>query len=207
MRIKDSILKEIEELDAKIEKINYDLAGVNNRKEQMEKEKFDIQKETDDLEKKKKEILAKTDNMGRIRKILYIIFASKQALKEIDLINKKLEEKRTEKDKIQGKIDVQNKLYAESVSEKEKCIEQRRELYKSETQDSNYNQNTEENNQSAQMKDLALIYDVACKYRSSPLMSNIIKYIEMKFKESSKQDANQEKNNNTLQEEQEEVEA
>ena len=50
-------LRKMEELDAKVDKINYDLIGLENRKKEMEDKKASYQKEIDKLEKEKNSIL------------------------------------------------------------------------------------------------------------------------------------------------------
>ena len=122
-------LNKMEELDAKIEKINYDLLGLESRKKEIEEKKFAKQQEIEKQEEEKKNILAKTDKMNKLQKIIYIVFALKNDLKQVELLNAKIDENRKEKDNIQNKIDIQNNLYAETIKEKEKYIEQRRELY------------------------------------------------------------------------------
>mgnify|MGYP007084939956 CR=1 FL=1 len=96
----------MEELDAKIEKTNYDLSGLESRKKEMEDSKFDKQQNIEKLEEEKRTILAKTDKMNRLEKIIYIAFASKNDLKQVDLLNAKITELRNEKDSIQNKIDI-----------------------------------------------------------------------------------------------------
>lgn len=76
-KMKNIELKQMEELDAKIEKVNYDLLGLESRKQEMENNKFEKQQNIENLEDEKKKILAKTDKMNRLEKIIYIAFASK----------------------------------------------------------------------------------------------------------------------------------
>ena len=59
--MKNIELKQMEELDAKIEKVNYDLLGLESRKQEMENNKFEKQQYIENLEDEKKKILAKTD--------------------------------------------------------------------------------------------------------------------------------------------------
>ena len=49
-------LRKMEELDAKVDKINYDLIGLENRKKEMEDKKASYQREIDKLEKEKTSI-------------------------------------------------------------------------------------------------------------------------------------------------------
>ena len=171
-------LNKMEELDAKIEKITYDLSGLENRKKEIEEKKFAKQQEIEKQEEKKKNILAKTDKMNKLQKIIYIVFALKNDLKQVELLNAKIEENRKEKDNIQNKIDIQNNLYAETIKEKEKYIEQRRELYieKSNTlQEQEKQEKTEVLNHP---QDLVKIHQIAKQYKNSKIMSKVAQTIE-----------------------------
>lgn len=171
-------LNKMEELDAKIEKITYDLSGLENRKKEIEEKKFAKQQEIEKQEEEKKNILAKTDKMNRLQKIIYVVFALKNDLKQVELLNAKIEENRKEKDNIQNKIDIQNNLYAETIKEKEKYIEQRRELYieKSNTlQEQEKQEKTEVLNHP---QDLVKIHQIAKQYKNSKIMSKVAQTIE-----------------------------
>lgn len=171
-------LNKMEELDAKIEKITYDLSGLENRKKEIEERKFAKQQEIEKQEEEKKNILAKTDKMNKLQKIIYIVFALKNDLKQVELLNAKIEENRKEKDNIQNKIDIQNNLYAETIKEKEKYIEQRRELYieKSNTlQEQEKQEKTEVLNHP---QDLVKIHQIAKQYKNSKIMSKVAQTIE-----------------------------
>lgn len=171
-------LNKMEELDAKIEKINYDLLGLESRKKEIEEKKFAKQQEIEKQEEEKKNILAKTDKMNKLQKIIYIVFALKNDLKQVELLNAKIEENRKEKDNIQNKIDIQNNLYAETIKEKEKYIEQRRELYieKSNTlQEQEKQEKTEVLNHP---QDLVKIHQIAKQYKNSKIMSKVAQTIE-----------------------------
>lgn len=173
-------LEKMEELDAKIEKINYDLSALESRKKDMEENKFAKQQDIEKLEDEKKAILAKTDKMNRLEKIIYIAFASKNDLKQIDLINVKITEHRNEKDNIQNKIDIQNKLYADTIKEKDACIEERRQLY---IENTNVNTNTKEKNRENgnsinQIKDLAKIYEITSQYPNNSIMKRLTNIVE-----------------------------
>lgn len=78
-----SDLRKMEELDARIEKINYDLIGLETRKKEIEDDKLNKQKEIDRLEKEKSNILAKTDNMKTIQKFIYIFVSLRTNLKKL----------------------------------------------------------------------------------------------------------------------------
>lgn len=171
-------LNKMEELDAKIEKINYDLLGLESRKKEIEEKKFAKQQEIEKQEEEKKNILAKTDKMNKLQKIIYIVFALKNDLKQVELLNAKIEENRKDKDNIQNKIDIQNNLYAETIKEKEKYIEQRRELYieKSNTlQEQEKQEKTEVLNYP---QDLVKIHQIAKQYKNSKIMSKVAQTIE-----------------------------
>lgn len=172
--MKNTKLKQMEELDAKIEKTNYDLSGLESRKKEMEDSKFDKQQNIEKLEEEKRTILAKTDKMNRLEKIIYIAFASKNDLKQVDLLNAKITELRNEKDSIQDKIDIQNKLYADTIKEKDNYIEQRKQLYIEKT-----NVNIQENTiKTTHVQDLAKIHKIAKQYEGSEIMKKLSQTIE-----------------------------
>ena len=172
--MKNIKLEQMEELDAKIEKINYDLSGLESRKKEMENSKFDKQQNIERLEEEKKTILAKTDKMNRLEKIIYIAFALKNDLKQVDLLNVKITELRNEKDSIQDKIDIQNKLYADTIKEKDNYIEQRKQLYIENT-----NVNIQEDAiKTTHVQDLAKIHKIAKQYEGSEIMKKLSQTIE-----------------------------
>ena len=200
-------LNKMEELDAKIEKITYDLSGLENRKKEIEEKKFAKQQDIEKQEEEKKNILAKTDKMNKLQKIIYIVFALKNDLKQVELLNAKIEENRKEKDNIQNKIDIQNNLYAETIKEKEKYIEQRRELYieKSNTlQEEKKREKTEVLNHP---QDLVKIHQIAKQYKNSKIMSKVAQTIEAEINKllKDKEDTNI-KTNKKMAEEQDEME-
>lgn len=171
--MKEEKLKEMEELDARIEKINYDLVGLESRKKEMEDSKFARQEEIKKLEEEKNTILSKTDKMSKIQRIIYITFTLKNDLKRIDLLNVKITEYQKEKENIQNKIDIQNNLYAETIKEKDKYIEQRKELY---TESTNKQQGKSKNN--THIQDLVEIHRITEKYKQSDIMKKVRQIIE-----------------------------
>lgn len=168
-------LRKMEELDAKVDKINYDLIGLENRKKEMEDKKASYQKEIDKLEKEKNSILCKTDTMKPLKKFIYIVVSLRTDLKRVDLINVKLNEKQKEKDGIQNKIDIQNNLYAETIKEKDNIIEQRKELYISQNATK---ENTQENEKVSKMRALTQIFEITSKFKDSKVMSNLNHLVE-----------------------------
>lgn len=168
-------LRKMEELDAKVDKINYDLIGLENRKKEMEDKKASYQREIDKLEKEKTSILGKTDTMKPLKKFIYIVVSLRTDLKRVDLINVKLNEKQKEKDGIQNKIDIQNNLYAETIKEKDNIIEQRKELYISQNATK---ENTQENEKVSKMRALTQIFEITSKFKDSKVMSNLNHLVE-----------------------------
>ncbi len=168
-------LRKMEELDAKVDKINYDLIGLENRKKEMEDKKASYQREIDKLEKEKTSILGKTDTMKPLQKFIYIVVSLRTDLKRVDLINVKLNEKQKEKDGIQNKIDIQNNLYAETTKEKDNIIEQRKELYISQNATK---ENTQENEKVSKMRALTQIFEITSKFKDSKVMSNLNHLVE-----------------------------
>lgn len=171
-------LEQVEELDAKIEKITYDLSSLESRKKEIEEKKFIQQQEIDKLEEKKKFILAKTDKMNKIEKAIYIAFSLRNDLKQIDLINKKIEEGRKQKDSIQNKIDIQNELYANTIKEKDNCMEERKKLYIEQISTNQKEILTQQNSKTMEIKDLSKIYEMTSKYKNNSLMKDIVKLVE-----------------------------
>ena len=174
MKEKPQLIK-MEELDAKVDKINYDLIGLENRKKEMEDKKASYQKEIDKLEKEKNSILGKTDTMKPLKKFIYIVVSLRTDLKRVDLINVKLNEKQKEKDGIQNKIDIQNNLYAETIKEKDNIIEQRKELYISQNATK---ENTQENEKVSKMRALTQIFEITSKFKDSKVMSDLKHLVE-----------------------------
>ncbi len=168
-------LRKMEELDAKVDKINYDLIGLENRKKEMEDKKASYQKEIDKLEKEKNSILGKTNTMKPLKKFIYIVVSLRTDLKRVDLINVRLNEKQKEKDGIQNKIDIQNNLYAETIKEKDNIIEQRKELYISQNATK---ENTQENEKVSKMRALTQIFEITSKFKDSKVMSNLNHLVE-----------------------------
>ena len=168
-------LRKMEELDAKVDKINYDLIGLENRKKEMEDKKASYQREIDKIEKEKTSILGKTDTMKPLQKFIYIVVSLRTDLKRVDLINVKLNEKQKEKDGIQNKIDIQNNLYAETTKEKDNIIEQRKELYISQNATK---ENTQENEKVSKMRALTQIFEITSKFKDSKVMSNLNHLVE-----------------------------
>ena len=144
----------------------------------MEDNKFSKQQEIDKLEQEKKEILAKTDKMNRLQKIIYIIVSSKTDLKQVELINAKISENTKEKDNIQNKIDIQNKLYSDTIKEKESCIEERKQLYVDKI---NVNSKVKENTRTSEIQDLAQIYGITMQYQDNSVMQNLRQIVEQKI--------------------------
>ena len=83
-------LKQMQEIDAKIEKINYDFLGIESRKKEMEDKKVEKQKEIEKLEKDKDKLTMRSEDMGKTRKIIYIVMNLQKDIKEIDSINNKI---------------------------------------------------------------------------------------------------------------------
>ncbi len=200
-------LTKMEELDARIEKISFDLLGLESRKKEMEENKFQKQKEIDSLTEEKNKILEKTNKMSRLQKMIYIIVASRTDLKQVDLINAKIVENQKQKDNIQNKIDIQNNLYAETLQEKDNYIKQRKELYLSETiTKSSENEKTTEqqNGKVSEIKGLTQIYEIAKSFKDNKIMHELSQLVEKQINEYL--GLNQSKENTQPKEEQEEME-
>lgn len=122
-------IKEMKEIDAEIEKINYDLLGIESRKKEYEDKKAEKQKEIEKLEKEKEKLTMRSEDMSKARKVIYIIVNLQKDLKEIDSLNSRIVKLKSETEEIQDNIDIQNNLYLKLRNEKDKFLEERRKLY------------------------------------------------------------------------------
>ena len=122
-------IKEMKEIDAEIEKINYDLLGIESRKKEYEDKKAEKQKEIEKLEKEKEKLTMRSEDMSKARKVIHIIVNLQKDLKEIDSLNSRIVKLKSETQEIQDNIDIQNNLYLKSRNEKDKFLEERRKLY------------------------------------------------------------------------------
>lgn len=169
----------MEELDAKVEKINYDLMGLENRKKEMEDDKLNTQKEIDKLEKEKNKILDKIDNMKTLQKLIYIAISLRTDLKRVDLINVKISEYQKSQTNIQNKIDIQNGLYADTIKEKEKVIEQRKELYISKD---NIKVEIQANKSKSPIESLKQIYEITKQFKDNKVMKDLNQLVGRQIK-------------------------
>ena len=200
-------LNKMEELDAKIEKITYDLSSLESRKKEIEEKKFAKQQEIETQEEEKKSILAKTDKMNKLQKVIYIVFSLRNDLKQVELLNAKIDENRKEKDSIQNKIDIQNNLYAETIKEKDKYIEQRRELYTEKANTLQEEKQQEKVGTFSHAQDLTKIHEIAKQYKNSRIMAKVAQVIENEINKLFENKENtKEQTNKKVAEEQDEME-
>lgn len=175
-------LKQMQEIDAKIEKINYDFLGIESRKKDMEDKKAEKQKEIEKLEKDKDRLTMRSEDMSKARKIIYIVMNLQKDIKEIDTINNKIIKLKSEVEEIQDKIEIQNKLYLDAKSEKDKYLEERRKLYLGEE-----NQKIEETKNSNQKQEEETKADKFMINLNRLIELEISKYMESKPKNLSKE--------------------
>ena len=145
-------IKEMKEIDAEIEKINYDLLGIESRKKEYEDKKAEKQKEIEKLEKEKEKLTMRSEDMSKARKVIYIIVNLQKDLKEIDSLNSRIVKLKNETQEIQDNIDIQNNLYLKSRNEKDKFLEERRKLYLSNEVIQEENKDIKENTDSKEQK-------------------------------------------------------
>ena len=55
----------MQEIDARIEKVNYDLLGIESRKKEIEDKKAEKQKEIEKLEKEKERLTMRSEDMNK----------------------------------------------------------------------------------------------------------------------------------------------
>ena len=145
-------IKEMKEIDAEIEKINYDLLGIESRKKEYEDKKAEKQKQIEKLEKEKEKLTMRSEDMSKARKVIYIIVNLQKDLKEIDSLNSRIVKLKSETQEIQDNIDIQNNLYLKSRNEKDKFLEERRKLYLSNEVVQEENKDIKENIDSKEQK-------------------------------------------------------
>ncbi len=145
-------IKEMKAIDAEIEKINYDLLGIESRKKEYEDKKAEKQKEIEKLEKEKEKLTMRSEDMSKARKVIYIIVNLQKDLKEIDSLNSRIVKLKNETQEIQDNIDIQNDLYLKSRNEKDKFLEERRKLYLSNEVIQEENKDIKENTDSKEQK-------------------------------------------------------
>ncbi len=128
------VYKELDFLDEKANNINLEMVTLEKEKNDMEQKKAELTKEIEGLEEEKKNILLKSDSRKGIIKYLYMIFQANADLKNIKIIDTKLEESRINLQATEDKLDIKNKLIKEKLEEKLNVWKRRDELYVSTTQ-------------------------------------------------------------------------
>lgn len=145
--IQKTRIKEMQEIDARIEKVNYDLLGIESRKKEIEDKKAEKQKEIEKLEKEKERLTMRSEDMNKAQKIIYVIVNLQKDLRQIDSLNTQIIKLKSETEEMQNKIEIQNNLYLEVRNEKDKYLNERRKLYLSnELKEENVEEITEDDN-------------------------------------------------------------
>ena len=145
--IQKTRIKEMQEIDARIEKVNYDLLGIESRKKEIEDKKAEKQKEIEKLEKEKERLTMRSEDMNKAQKIIYVIVNLQKDLKQIDSLNTQIIKLKSETEEMQNKIEIQNNLYLEARNEKDRYLNERRKLYLSnELKEENVEKITENDN-------------------------------------------------------------
>lgn len=145
--IQKTRIKEMQEIDARIEKVNYDLLGIESRKKEIEDKKAEKQKDIEKLEKEKERLTMRSEDMNKAQKIIYVIVNLQKDLKQIDSLNTQIIKLKSETEEMQNKIEIQNNLYLEVRNEKDKYLNERRKLYLSnELKEENVEKITENDN-------------------------------------------------------------
>lgn len=145
--IQKTRIKEMQEIDARIEKVNYDLLGIESRKKEIEDKKAEKQKDIEKLEKEKERLTMRSEDMNKAQKIIYVIVNLQKDLKQIDSLNTQIIKLKSETEEMQNKIEIQNNLYLEARNEKDRYLNERRKLYLSnELKEENVEKITENDN-------------------------------------------------------------
>lgn len=145
--IQKTRIKEMQEIDARIEKVNYDLLGIESRKKEIEDKKAEKQKDIEKLEKEKERLTMRSEDMNKAQKIIYVIVNLQKDLRQIDSLNTQIIKLKSETEEMQNKIEIQNNLYLEARNEKDRYLNERRKLYLSnELKEENVEKITENDN-------------------------------------------------------------
>lgn len=181
------IYKELDFLDEKSNNINLEMVTLEKEKNEMEEKKATLTKEISELEEEKKNILLKTDNRRGIIKYLYMILQASADLKNIKIIDAKLEENRTNLQSVENKLDIKNKLIKEKLEEKLNVWKRREELYNSTTHvKETEKENIKESNQkdiSSDFSSLMTLYTLANQVdfkeeKTSKIKDNLIQNLK-----------------------------
>lgn len=169
------IFKELNFLDEKVSNINLEMLSLEKDKNQHEELKAKIVTNINDLEEEKKSILSKTDKYTGLKKYLYMIVQANSDLKNLKIINSKLEENRIELQGVEEKLDIKSKLIKEKMEEKLDALNRREQIYmRKYHEQENQRENAKKEN-SKDLNNLINLYNLVTQIDFQDKKANVIK--------------------------------
>ena len=169
------IFKELNFLDEKVSNINIEMLSLEKDKNQHEELKAKIVTNINELEEEKKNILSKTDKYTGLKKYLYMIVQANSDLKNLKIINSKLEENRIELQGVEEKIDIKSQLIKEKMEEKLDVWNRREQIYMGKYKEQENERETVKKENSKDLNNLINLYNLVTQIDFQDKKANTIK--------------------------------
>lgn len=169
------IFKELNFLDEKVSNINLEMLSLEKDKNQHEELKAKIVTNINDLEEEKKSILSKTDKYTGLKKYLYMIVQANSDLKNLKIINSKLEENRIELQGVEEKLDIKSKLIKEKMEEKLDAWNRREQIYMGKYHEQENQRENAKKENSKDLNNLINLYNLVTQIDFQDKKANVIK--------------------------------
>ena len=169
------IFKELNFLDEKVSNINLEMLSLEKDKNQHEELKAKIVTNINDLEEEKKSILSKTDKYTGLKKYLYMIVQANSDLKNLKIINSKLEENRIELQGVEEKLDIKSKLIKEKMEEKLDAWNRREQIYMGKYHEQESQRENVKKENSKDLNSLINLYNLVTQVDFQDKKANVIK--------------------------------
>lgn len=169
------IFKELNFLDEKVSNINLEMLSLEKDKNQHEELKAKIVTTINELEEEKKDILSKTDKYTGLKKYLYMIVQANSDLKNLKIINSKLEENRIELQGVEEKLDIKSQLIKEKMEEKLDVWNRREQIYMGKYKEQENERETVKKENSKDLNSLINLYNLVTQIDFQDKKANTIK--------------------------------
>lgn len=175
METTKQIFKKLNFLDEKVSNINLEMLSLEKDKNQHEELKAKIVTTINELEEEKKDILSKTDKYTGLKKYLYMIVQANSDLKNLKIINSKLEENRIELQGIEEKLDIKSQLIKEKMEEKLDVWNRREQIYMGKYKEQENERETVKKENSKDLNSLINLYNLVTQIDFQDKKANTIK--------------------------------
>lgn len=175
METTKQIFKELNFLDEKVSNINLEMLSLEKDKNQHEELKAKIVTTINELEEEKKDILSKTDKYTGLKKYLYMIVQANSDLKNLKIINSKLEENRIELQGVEEKLDIKSQLIKEKMEEKLDVWNRREQIYMGKYKEQENERETVKKENSKDLNSLINLYNLVTQIDFQDKKANTIK--------------------------------